>query len=170
MLKASTQASSFDLTAESTVIDRIQASLKLVAQSGNQVRVHEELLRVAGVRIDRAGLALLYKLGRHDDLPCRVTSLAGMLGVDTPTVTRKVQQLEREGYVVREPDPEDRRASLISLTESGQNALARVLSAHRERLARLFKDWDEADVQNFATLLERFAESLHTDTEDNYGD
>ena len=169
MLKASTQASSFDLTAESTVIDRIQASLKLVAQSGNQVRVHEELLRVAGVRIDRAGLALLYKLGRHDDLPCRVTSLAGMLGVDTPTVTRKVQQLEREGYVVREPDPEDRRASLISLTESGQDALARVLSAHRERLARLFKDWDEADVQNFATLLERFAESLHTDTEDNYG-
>ncbi|MDE3093875.1 MAG: MarR family transcriptional regulator [Acidobacteriota bacterium] len=170
MLKASTQASSFDLTAESTVIDRIQASLKLVAQSGNQVRVHEELLRVAGVRIDRAGLALLYKLGRHDDLPCRVTSLAGMLGVDTPTVTRKVQQLEREGYVVREPDPDDRRASLISLTESGQSALARVLSAHRERLTRLFKDWDEADVQNFATLLERFAESLHTDTEDNYGD
>ena len=170
MLKASTQASSFDLTAESTVIDRIQASLKLVAQSGNQVRVHEELLRVAGVRIDRAGLALLYKLGRHDDLPCRVTSLAGMLGVDTPTVTRKVQQLEREGYVVREPDPDDRRASLISLTESGQSALARVLSAHRERLTRLFKDWDEADVQNFATLLERFAEALHTDTEDNYGD
>ena len=153
----------------SDAIDLIQSSLKLVAQSSSQVRVHEELLRVAGVRIDRAGLALLYKLWRHDETPSRVTALAGLLGVDTPTVTRKVQQLEREGYVAREPDPEDGRASLIPLTDSGQDALDRVLRAHRERLLRLFEDWDEVDVQRFATLLGRFAESLHTDTEDNYG-
>jgi DNA-binding MarR family transcriptional regulator len=99
-----------------------------------------------------------------------VTSLAGLLGVDTPTVTRKVQQLERLGYVAREPDPDDGRASLIRLTDSGLDVLDRVLGAHRERLVRLFATWSETDVKLFATLLERFAESLHTDTEDNYGD
>ena len=142
----------------------------MVSQSANQVRVHEELLRVAGVRLDRAGVALLYKLRRHGDTLFRVTSLATLLGVDTPTVTRKVQQLERLGYVAREPDPDDGRASLIRLTSSGQETLDRVLTAHRERLSRLFEGWDESDVHLFATLLERFAGSLHRDTEANYGD
>ena len=170
MLKVNIPTPSPDPSTATDVFDQIQSSLKSVAQSANQARVHEELLRVAGVRIDRAGVALLYKLRRHDDTPSRVTSLAGLLGVDTPTVTRKVQQLERLGYVAREPDPDDGRASLIRLTSRGLDVLDRVLSAHRERLVRLFETWSETDVQLFATLLERFAESLHTDTEDNYGD
>ncbi len=170
MLKANITTSSPDPSTAIDVFDQIQSGLKSVAQSANQARVHEELLRVAGVRIDRAGVALLYKLRSHDDTPSRVTSLAGLLGVDTPTVTRKVQQLERLGYVAREPDPDDGRASLIRLTDSGLDVLDRVLGAHRERLVRLFATWSETDVKLFATLLERFAESLHTDTEDNYGD
>ncbi|NNN02116.1 MAG: MarR family transcriptional regulator, partial [Acidimicrobiaceae bacterium] len=104
-----------------------------MTQSTNQIRVHEELLRAAGVRLDRAGAALLYKLRLYADTPLRVTSLAALLGVDAPTVTRKVQQLERLGYVAREPDPDDGRASLIRLTTSGQETVDRILAAHRER-------------------------------------
>lgn len=139
-------------------------------QSVSQMRAHEELLRVAGVRLDRAGAALLYKLRRHGDVPCRVSSLAALLGVDTPTVTRKVQQLERLGFVAREPDPGDGRASLIRLTSSGQDALDRVLGAHRDRLTRVFEGWKEEEIRRFAAVLDRFAESLRTDTEVHYGD
>ncbi len=151
-------------------IEQIQSSLRLVSQSINQVRVHEELLRAAGVRLDRAGVALLYKLQLHADTPFRVTSLAALLGVDAPTVTRKVQQLERLGYVARDADPDDRRASLIHLTPSGHDTLQRVLVAHRDRLTRLLKDWDVDEVRHFAVLLEKFSQSVLEDEEVTHGD
>jgi DNA-binding MarR family transcriptional regulator len=152
------------------IISEIQSSLQSVTQSTNQIRVHEELLRAAGVRLDRAGAALLYKLRLYADTPFRVTSLAALLGVDAPTVTRKVQQLERLGYVAREPDPDDGRASLIRLTTSGQETVDRILAAHRERLTRLFDGWDDGDVRRFGALLEKFAQSIRGDTEVGYGD
>jgi DNA-binding MarR family transcriptional regulator len=87
-----------------SAVDQIQASLQIVARSITQVRVHERLLQSAGVRLDRAGAAALYKLHVHGDA-IRVTTLAEMLDVDAPTVTRKIQQLERDGLVVRHADP-----------------------------------------------------------------
>ena len=81
-------------------VDQIQASLQVIARSISQVRMHERLLQSAGVRLDRAGAAALYKLHVHEDA-IRITALAEMLDVDTPTVTRKIQQLERDGLVIR---------------------------------------------------------------------
>ena len=161
MLKVTTPKNtkdSVELTA--IAIDQIQKSLRTVAQSTNQARGHEEMLRVAGVRLDRAGAALLYKLHVHSDSAFRVTSLATLLGVDTPTVTRKVQQLERLGYVTRSPDSQDRRATRISLTAAGEETLDRILAAHRDRLGRVLARWNDDDVRAFATLLEKYAMSL----------
>ena len=171
MLKATTSPLDAPRSEQiSAVIGQIQTSLQGVTQSTNQVRVHEELLRAAGVRLDRAGAALLYKLRLYADTPFRVTTLATLLGVDAPTVTRKVQQLERLGYVAREPDPEDGRASLIRLTRGGQETVDRILAAHRDRLTRLFEGWDDDDVRQFGTLLERFSQSIQRDAEVTYGD
>jgi DNA-binding MarR family transcriptional regulator len=130
-----------------------------------QIRAHERILAAAGVRLDRAGSALLYKLFVFGD-SVRVTDLADLLGVDAPTVTRKIQQLEREELVSRRPDPDDGRASRITLTRAGQRTIERVLDARREWYEHLVEDWDEADLATFASLLGRFAASLERDVED----
>jgi DNA-binding MarR family transcriptional regulator len=149
-------------------VDQIQASLQIVASSITQVRVHERLLQSAGVRLDRAGAAALYKLHRHDDA-IRITTLAEMLGVDAPTVTRKVQQLERDGLVVRHADPDDGRASRIALTPAGRRTLERVLKARRAWLERLLEGWDDEDLARFGSLLGRFSAALERDMEDARG-
>jgi DNA-binding MarR family transcriptional regulator len=149
-------------------VEEIQASLQVVARSISQVRVHERLLQSAGVRLDRAGAAALYKLHLHGDA-IRVTVLAEMLGVDAPTVTRKIQQLERDGLVVRHADPDDGRASRISLTPAGRRTLERVLKARRAWLDRLFDGWAEQDLAMFGSLLGRFSASLERDMEDARG-
>ena len=140
-------------------MDQIQASLQVVARSISQVRVHERLLQSAGVRLDRAGAAALYKLHVHGDA-IRVTALAEMLGVDAPTVTRKIQQLERDGLVVRHADPDDGRASRIRLTPAGRRTLERVLKARRAWLDRLLEGWDDDDLARFGSLLGRFSAVL----------
>jgi len=149
-------------------VDQIQASLQVVARSISQARVHERLLQSAGVRLDRAGSAALYKMHLHGDA-IRVTVLAEMLGVDAPTVTRKIQQLERDGLVVRHADPDDRRASRIRLTPAGRRTLDRVLKARRAWLDRLVEGWSPDDLAQFGSLLARFTASLESDMEDARG-
>jgi DNA-binding MarR family transcriptional regulator len=149
-------------------VDQIQASLQVVARSISQVRTHERLLQSAGVRLDRAGAAALYKLYVHAE-PLRVTALAEMLDVDTPTVTRKIQQLERDGLVARHADPADGRASRIRLTPAGRRTLERVLKARRAWLDRMLEGWEEKDLVRFGALLGRFAASLEQEMGDARG-
>jgi DNA-binding MarR family transcriptional regulator len=146
-------------------IDRFDEALQTVARSITQVRVHERLLRLAGVRLDRAGATLLFKLSARGE-SLRVTDLAETLGVDTPTVTRKVQQLERDGMVVRQSDPEDGRASRIRLTPAGRRTIERVRRARRAWLDRLLQGWDDDDLSVLADLLSRFADNLDRDMDE----
>ena len=146
-------------------IDQIEVALQVVARSMTQARLHERLLQTAGVRLDRAGSALLYKLYVNRD-SLRVTTLADLLGVDAPTVTRKVQQLEQEGYVTRHPDPDDRRATRIELSPAGRRTLQRVLDARRAWIASLFEGWDRAELGAFASALGRFSTTLEGETAD----
>jgi DNA-binding MarR family transcriptional regulator len=146
--------------------ERFDEALQTVARSITQVRLHERLLRLAGVRLDRAGATLLFKLSAKGD-SLRVTDLAEILGVDTPTVTRKVQQLERDGMVVRQTDADDRRASRIRLTPAGRRTIERVRRARRAWLGQLMQDWDDDDLSVLADLLGRFAKDLERDQDDS---
>jgi DNA-binding MarR family transcriptional regulator len=80
-------------------------------------------------------------------------------------VTRKVQQLERENMVIRQTDPDDRRASRIGLTPTGRRTLERVRRARRAWLDHLVEGWEDDDLSTLATLLGRFAKDLELDLE-----
>lgn len=165
MLKATTSpvGSAPEPTAEP--VDQIQTALQIVARSVTLVRVHERLLQAAGVRVDRAGAALLHELHVHHSA-LRVTELAELLGVDAPAITRKVQRLEQTGLVVRHADPDDRRATCIELTPAGRRTLGRMRDARRAWLGRLFEGWGDADLAAFASLLARFSCALEHDVHD----
>lgn len=49
-----------------------------------------------------------------------------------------INRLEDDGYVTREVDPSDKRATLITLTEKGQARAAEIQDEHDERIGRLF--------------------------------
>src|ERR1700761_1863625 len=55
--------------------------------------------------------------------------------VTSGTMTNRVDRLETAGLVYREPDPRDRRASLVALPEGGWSAVAAAFAdrVHRER-------------------------------------
>lgn len=145
----------------------VAKSLAVLSRAFNLARAHEHLLKEAGVRLDRAGSALLFKLHVHGEEPLRVSDVAELLGIDTPSVTRKLQQLERLGYVTSVPDPDDKRAKRISLTASGKKTIDRMLVAMNKRLTRLFAGWTDDEVAPFAASLERFAQALTIEMEDD---
>ncbi len=146
----------------------VASALLSVARVMNQVRVHDGLCKRAGVDLDRGGSALLYKLYVDGD-NVRPTDLADRLGVDSPAVTRKVQQLERAGLLERSADITDGRACLVRLTVEGRGAIERLLRARQGWLAELLEGWPEADRKELARLLRLFASTIVGDVEARHG-
>jgi DNA-binding MarR family transcriptional regulator len=66
--------------------------------------------------------------------PLRTGDLANREGVTAPTMTRIVAVLVGAGYVVREPDPDDRRVWLVRATEHGAQFINEVRSARSRAL------------------------------------
>lgn len=104
--------------------------------------------------LDRSAYGILCQL--VDEGPQRVGALAGVFGLDPSTITRQVQALERAGLVARRVDQEDRRASILELTDEGRSALQRTRTYRRERFEQVLADWPQEDRDQLARLLERF--------------
>jgi DNA-binding MarR family transcriptional regulator len=155
-------------TTADTTTGEIDRSLLSVARVMNQVRVHAKLRAEAGVDIDRAGGAVLYKLLVETD-SLRLCDLAERLGIDSPAVTRKVQQLEQLGLVARTPDPVDGRASRLLLTDEGRRSIEQLLGARRKWLEEQLSEWPAEDRREFARLLQLFAHTLEQEGEVRHG-
>lgn len=65
------------------------------------------------------------------------SDLAGKLQISRPSVTALVDGLEAKGFVVREPDPTDRRRTAVVLTRKGRAALAKGDKAIEAYLGRI---------------------------------
>jgi len=59
----------------------------------------------------------------------RPSELAGRVGMSKQAVNYQLGQLERLGYLVREPDPDDQRSRRIGLTERGFAAIPVIRAA-----------------------------------------
>ena len=81
-----------------------------------RLRVEDEALGISAPRL--SALSVLVFAG-----PRRVGELAEAEQVEPPTMTRLVDGMERDGYVAREPDPEDGRAVIVRATAKGIRAL-----------------------------------------------
>ncbi|UNK21317.1 MarR family transcriptional regulator [Paenibacillus sp. N3/727] len=69
----------------------------------------------------------------------RMNELAAKLGVKARTVTDFVDGLEKENLLVRTPDPTDRRATLIQLTELAESNISGILDIQTNIANKLIK-------------------------------
>lgn len=84
--------------------------------------------------------------------------LARSLDMIGPSMVERIDQLERSGLVVRSSVPEDRRASLVNLTDDGRALFARLDDVMRATEAALTSGLDPRDVAATRRVLARVAE------------
>jgi DNA-binding MarR family transcriptional regulator len=84
-------------------------------------------------------------------------ALAKYLGVDRTVMTYLLDDLEGAGLVARRPDPADRRARRVELTEEGTAALAAARARLRGMESTLLAPLGAADQDTLRTLLHRLA-------------
>jgi DNA-binding MarR family transcriptional regulator len=110
------------------------------------VQVHPEL--------NASSYTLLATLS--DFGPRRAADLAELFSMDKGTVSRVVHQLLELGLVERSPDPDDGRASIISVTEEAERRLAHMHELRRELFAQRLSEWSPDEIEQLASELGRF--------------
>lgn len=85
------------------------------------------------------------------------------LGITTGSTTAVLDRVEKAGYIKRVPNPGDRRSLYLTLTDSGERAVAWMLDAHAEQLGPLING--STGLEEFAALLDQvralISEPLH---------
>ncbi|MCQ1536624.1 MarR family transcriptional regulator [Methanosarcina sp. KYL-1] len=87
-------------------------------------------------------------------------TLAKALKVSKATSTRAVQSLEKEGYVYRQVDEDDRRAYKVYLTEKGKEMRGVVLEKLVAFVDTLLSDFTSEEKEDFRQLLQKASRKL----------
>lgn len=87
-------------------------------------------------------------------------ALAEYLNVTRATITGILDTLESDTCIERLPDPEDRRALLVRLTDKGRAWLDDFLPGHYTRMANAMKHLTEEERRTLVHLLCKFDEGL----------
>jgi DNA-binding MarR family transcriptional regulator len=110
-----------------------------------------------GLTVSR--VTLLWTLRRAGPSPQR--DLVAALGVTPRTVTGLVDGLAAAGLVTREPHPTDRRATLVTMTDDGDDLVA-ILEAEQKELGRqLFGTMPPARFDGLVAGLDDILGTLH---------
>jgi DNA-binding MarR family transcriptional regulator len=80
------------------------------------------------------------------------------------TISVRVDRLERQGMVRRQPDPRDARGSLVALTDKGRRRLDDVLPVHLANEARLLSALTHEERDLLAQLLRKLLVSFESRT------
>lgn len=92
------------------------------------------------------------------DAPLRLSALAERLRIVPRSTTEVVDALEHRGLVSRRPDPSDRRAMYVVLTEEGTRLLALIEKARDQAADEQFAVLTTSERAQLDTLLARLSE------------
>lgn len=135
--------------------DQIEQQLftMLRATQAIQVRTSE-----GEALLERSTYGILCLL--DDEGPQRLGAIAQRFRLDPSTITRQVQAVVRLGLAEKVTDPSDRRASVLSLTEGGQETVAEARTRRRGMLDALLSEWTADEREEFLRAITRFNETV----------
>ncbi len=124
-----------------------------------QGRVFERMLDENGIsEFNGAQGRILFVLWETDDIP--ISMLSERTGLAKTTLTSMLDRLERSGHILRLPDPDDRRAVRICLTESAED-----LREKYERVSAMmnevfYRGFSDNEILTFEEWLRKILENL----------
>jgi len=131
--------------------------------------IDEDLLRRSGLGLTR--YVVLMRLSEAPAETLRMSDLADAASISPSRMTRVAQAMARDGLVVRNPDPRDARAALLTLTDAGRERLREAWPAHLAGVRALVMDHVDAQdlprVRRFTELLLRAVEGAADEVADD---
>ncbi len=86
--------------------------------------------------------------------------IAEIVGIDEPSASRILNNLIREEYVIRKPDPSDHRKKRIFITKKGRDILPIVIAQTEKVDEESYKGFTDEEIVVLNQLLERITRNL----------
>jgi DNA-binding MarR family transcriptional regulator len=112
------------------------------------------------IHISQGRFVVLMLLNFNSDSEMGPCDLAQKLGVTRATITGLLDGLERDGFIKRLDNPEDRRRMTVILTPAGRRYLDRVLPDHFRRTAALMGALSVKERGELTRLLTKVAAGI----------
>lgn len=113
-----------------------------------------QILAKTGESLDQASHQTLRHLLAWGQM--RPSALAEVLNTGASHVSKILRRLEQDGLVRRDVDPTDHRASLVSLTTSGEAAAQSVYALGDRMISEVLEGWSAPDVRKYTAMTQRF--------------
>ncbi|XPV75882.1 MAG: MarR family winged helix-turn-helix transcriptional regulator [Desulfovibrio sp.] len=114
--------------------------------------LHAEGIEEIGIRPSQIPfLAVLMKCGHA----LTQEELSEVLVLDKAAVARGVLRLEKDGYLFRESNPDDRRQKLVSLTAKGLGIRQNLLGVLQNSTNTLTEGFSQEELEQFLSLMDK---------------
>ena len=138
-------------------LDRLATAVSRCVRLIKQPAYWQTVTSIAGTTIDRPGAIILQILDRQ---PCRLIELAEQIGIEAPSISRKVHELTQSGLIESQTDPNDHRAHSLRLSTAGHALALSLRKAQRTLLRNILKSWPEDNKLQLVIMLENLADSV----------
>jgi len=105
---------------------------------------------------------LLVIISKYPD-GVRQKVLADKMGINQSSASELVNKLEATGYLERTVDPDDKRATLLFLTEKGKARAAEVEDERNEIFKEIFSVLTEEEKETLSALLDKLLQAQDKD-------
>ncbi len=133
---------------------------QLARQLYGLAAVRRELGKVANAELPGHGFGALVSIRKRE--AARVSDIAADLQVDLSVASRQVAALVAGGLIERQPDPADRRAHVLELTDAGIVAIRTSFLQMVGLIDDALSDWQAEEIIDLAARLERLVASFTT--------
>jgi DNA-binding MarR family transcriptional regulator len=99
----------------------------------------------------RAHHRVIHFVGRHPSMT--VSELLGILRITKQSLSRVLGQLVRQGFIVRQPGPHDRRQRRLDLAPKGRELERQLSEPQRARIAGAYRRAGSQAVAGFREVL-----------------
>lgn len=90
----------------------------------------------------------------------KVGDVAAMTMTHVSSASRTVDALVEDGLLLREQDPSDRRAVILSLTPAGEQRMARFGELQIELMDAALRNFDEDELAEFSSRMSLFGRGV----------
>jgi DNA-binding MarR family transcriptional regulator len=116
--------------------------------------------RARMVHPDLSPVAYSMLMALNDSGPRRASDLVDIFSIDKGAVSRQVSALLELGLIERSPDPEDRRAAILAITEEGSRRLSTIADLRRREVLERLSGWSDEDLQAVVDVMARYNNAL----------
>jgi DNA-binding MarR family transcriptional regulator len=106
-----------------------------------------------GLEITMAQMQLIRFVGENPG--CHLQDVAEGLGLSSPTVSVSIRRLEEMNLIAREPDPDDGRATCLTLTRKSMKAFNQVTKQMFERMKIFLSHLTGEEQNQLIKLMEK---------------